>query len=204
VHAFNLIVIAYRQLKRFDDWQKLVEQRMQEYPDEIAYVRSAAQLGLYRGDIEKSRGITKAIIDKGKGNEQDMNLYAWYALFLPGPVATETLDMAHRASDLSKNSNFSILHTLACVYAQAGKPSQAREYLLKAMDAAHMEEPDSAIWLGFALIAEQYGIVDAAGTMYRRVEKTKFEAPGSNYSVAQQHLAQLATASNTSTVSAKR
>ena len=132
-----------------------------------------------------------------------MNLYAWYALFLPGPIETETLDMAHRASDLSKNSNFSILHTLACVYAQAGNTIQAREYLLKAMDAAHMEEPDSAIWLGFALIAEQYGIVDAAGTMYRRVEKSKFEAPGSNYAIAQQHLAQLAKGEITPTISAK-
>jgi len=203
VHAFNLIVIAYRQLKRFDDWQKLTEQRMQKYPDEIAYVRSAAQLAVYRGEIEKSREITKTIIDKGKSTEQDLNLYAWYALFLPGPIATETLDMAHRASDLSKNSNFSILHTLACVYAQAGNTSQAREYLLRAMDAAHLEEPDSAIWLGFALIAEQYGIVDAAGTMYRRVEKSKFEAPGSNYAIAQQHLAQLAKGENTPTISAK-
>ena len=103
---------------------------------------------------------------------------------------------------LSKNSNFSILHTLACVYAQAGKTSQAREYLLKAMDAAHMEEPDSAIWLGFALIAEQYGIFNAAGTMYRRVEKAKIEVPSSNYSVAQQHLAQLLTATSTAAVSA--
>jgi tetratricopeptide (TPR) repeat protein/transglutaminase-like putative cysteine protease len=203
VHAFNLIVIAYRQLKRFDDWQKLVEQRIQKYPDEMAYVRSAAQLALNRGEMEKSREITKTIIDKGKSNEQDLNLYAWYALFLPGPIATETLDIAHRASDLSKNNSFSILHTLACVYAQAGKTTQAREYLLKAMDAGHMEEPDPAIWLGFALIAEQYGIFDAAGTMYRRVEKTKFEVPGSNYSVAQQHLALLPIAASSSTISAK-
>jgi hypothetical protein len=66
-----------------------------------------------------------------------------------------------------------------------------------------MEEPDSAIWLGFALIAEQYGIADAAGTMYRRVEKSKFEAPGSNYAIAQQHLAQLAKGENAPTISAK-
>lgn len=204
VHAFNLIVIAYRELKRFDDWQELAEQRMQKYPDEIAYVRSAAQVALYRGETTKSREITKTIIDKGKSNEQDLNLYAWYALFLPGPIAPETLDMAHRASDLSKNSNFSILHTLACVYAQAGKTSQAREYLLKAMNTAQMEEPDSAIWLGFALIAEQYGILDAAGTMYRRVEKAKFETPGSNYFLAQRHLAQLANAASATTVSAKQ
>jgi tetratricopeptide (TPR) repeat protein len=191
VRAFNLIVIAYKRLKRFDDWQQLVQEKMKNNPDELVYIRSAAELANYRGLIEKSREITRGIIDKGKANEQDFNLYAWHALFLPGPIDAETLDFAHRASDLTKNSNFSILHTLACVYAQAGKTSQARDYLLKAMDVSHMDEPDPTIWLGFALIAEQYGIYDAAGTMYRRVEKAKFEVPGSNYAIAQQHLAQL-------------
>jgi len=191
IRAFNLIVSAYKQLHRLDDWQQLVQDRMQSNPDEFAYVRSAAELAIYRGQREKSREITRGMIDKGRANEQDFNLYAWNALFLPGPIDAETLDFANRANELTKGSNFSILHTLACVYAQAGKTSQAREYLLKAMDVSHMEEPDPAIWLGFALIAEQYGIFDAADTMYQRVEPSKLEYPNSNYAVAKQHLAQL-------------
>jgi tetratricopeptide (TPR) repeat protein/transglutaminase-like putative cysteine protease len=202
VRAFNLIVTAYKHLKRFDDWEKLVQEKMKNDPDEFVYVRSAAELAIYRGQIVKSREITKGIIDKGKANEQDFNLYAWHALFLPGPIDEQTLDFAHRANDLTKNGNFSILHTLACVYAQAGKTSQAREYLLKAMDVSDIEEPDPAIWLGFALIAEQYGIFDAAETMYNRVEKSKFETPDSNYAIAQQHLAELAKG-NTPVISAK-
>ena len=95
-----------------------------------------------------------------------------------------------RANDLSKN-NSALLHTLGCVYAQAGKPSQARELLLKAMDAASLEEPNSEVWFGFGLIAEQYGETDAAQKMFARVEKPKREFPAATYDLAQRHLAAL-------------
>jgi tetratricopeptide (TPR) repeat protein len=112
--------------------------------------------------------------------------------------------LAHRANDLSKNNNFSIIHTLACVYAQAGKTGQAREYLLKAMDAAQLEEPNSEVWFGFGLIAEQYGAADAADSMYHRVEEPEFEYPGSSYVLAQQHLGALYSRTKSATDSAKR
>ena len=204
VRAFNLLAFAYRRLQRYGDWDKLVQEKMRQYPDELAYTRSAASLEADRGQTEKSREILKGIIDKGKATEEDLNLYAWYALLLPNPITDETLDLAHRANDLGKNNDFNVLHTLACVYAQAGKTSQAREYLLKAMDVAQLEEPNSEVWFGFGLIAEQYGIADAAGKMYRRVEKPEFEYPGSSYMLAQQHLAALDSTKKNAIDSANR
>jgi len=59
------------------------------------------------------------------------------------------------------------------------------------MEAGQLDEPDSEVWFGFAMVAEQYGVNDAAATMYGRVEKPKFESPGSTYALAQQRLAQL-------------
>ncbi len=196
VRAFELAVTAYTGLKRFDEWEKLVQARTQEHPDELAYVRSSARLAAYRGQFRKSREITRTIIDKGQATENDLNLYAWYALLLPGPIEQDTIDVAQRANDLTKNANFSILHTLACVYAQAGKTSQARDLLLKAMDALHIEEPNSEVWFGFAVIAEQYGVLDAAGKMFGRVEKPKFDYPGTSYAIAQQHLTALRNSAN--------
>jgi tetratricopeptide (TPR) repeat protein len=191
--AFELATMAYAGLKQFDDWERLVQTRIKEYPDELAYVRSYARLAAYRGQFGKSRDIIKGIIDKGQATENDLNLYAWYALFLPGPMEQSAIDVAQRANDLSKNANFPILHTLACVDAEAGKTSQARDLLLKAMDAVHMEEPNSEVWFGFALIAEQYGVLDAAEKMYSRVEKPKVDYPGTSYVIAQQHLTMLRT-----------
>jgi hypothetical protein len=129
------------------------------------------------------------MIDKGQATESDLNLYAWYALLLPGPIDQNAIDVAQRANDLSKNANFAILHTLASVDAQAGKTSQARDLLLKAMDALHLEEPNSEVWFGFALIAEK---------MYSRVEKPKLDYPGTSYVIAQQHLTMLRGSANNS------
>jgi len=120
-----------------------------------------------------------------------LNQYAWFALAMPLPIAQETIDMGIRANDLTKNGSFAILHTLGCVYAQAGKTTEARELLLKAMNAQHMEEPNSEIWFGFGLIAEQYGVVDAAEDMFARIEKPKTNSPVSTYGLAQEHLTSL-------------
>jgi len=192
VRAFELATTAYAGLKHFDDWESLVQNRIHEHPDELAYVRSSARLAAYRGDFVKSRAILKGIIDKGQATENDLNLYAWYALLLPGPIQQDAIDAAQRGNDLTNNGNFAILHTLACVDAQAGKASQARDLLLKAMDVLRLEEPNSEIWFGFALIAEQYGVLDAAGKMYSRVEKPTVDYSGtSSYIIAQRHLATL-------------
>ena len=190
IRAFNFAETAYQRIHRYSEWNNLVQEKMKQYPDELAYTRSQASLQAEEGRIAESQTILKGLIERGKATEWDLNLYAWQALLLPAPISHETIEMAHRADDLNKN-NFAILHTLACVYAQAGNTSQARDYLLKAMDAQQSEEPSSEVWFGFALIAEQYGVVDAAETMFRRVEKPEFEGAGSTYSIAQQHLAML-------------
>jgi tetratricopeptide (TPR) repeat protein/transglutaminase-like putative cysteine protease len=190
IRAFELEVTALKGLKRFDDCEALIQARIKEHPDELAYVRDLSELAISRRQFDKARQIIKGIIDKGQGTANDMNLYAWYALFLPGPIDQETIDVALRATDQRKNS-FAILHTLACVYAQAGQPVEARSTLLKAMDALNLEEPNSEVWFGFGLIAEQYGMPEAAKKMFERVDKPKGDYPGATSNLAQQHLAAL-------------
>jgi hypothetical protein len=47
------------------------------------------------------------------------------------------------------------------------------------------------VWFGFALVAEQFGELEAAATMYSRVEKPKADYPGASYDLAQQRRAEL-------------
>jgi Tfp pilus assembly protein PilF len=195
--AYNFAARAYGQLKRFDDWDRLLRPRLQKHPDDLDYMRSAAVLENFRGDARKSRELLKGIIDRGKATASDLNSYAWQTLSLSGPVDQDSLDAAEHANQQSKNGNFAILHTEACLYAEAGKASQARELLLKAMDAAKMEEPDSEVWFAYGKIAEQYGELDAARSMYARVEKPESYYPGSSYELAQQRLLALKAAPQT-------
>ena len=189
--AFRFAASAYAGLKKFDDWDRLLQSRMQAHPDEPDYVRSASELARFRGQFGKARELLKGLIDRGKSTSNDLNSYAWDALYAPEKVDQDAIDAAHRASELTKESNFSILHTLACLYAGQGKTKEARELLMKTMEAGELEEPDSAVWLALAMIAEQYGESDAARAMYNRVEKPKVDSPSSNYALAQVHLAAL-------------
>jgi tetratricopeptide (TPR) repeat protein len=196
--AFNFAVKAYAGLKRLDDWQKLVQPRLEKHADEIEYTRSAAMLALYKDDVASSQKLLKRLMDRGTATDSDLNMYAWNALLVPGPIGPDALEAAERANDRTKSANFAILHTLACLYAQSGKGPQARELLLKAMDVASMEEPDSQIWFGFGMLAEQYGESKIAQLMYSRVEKPKIDGPSSTYSLAQSHLLALKNPSATS------
>jgi hypothetical protein len=54
------------------------------------------------------------------------------------------------------------------------------------------------VWFGFATIAEQYGIWEAAATMYNRVEKPKTDYPGASYDIAQQRLTAMHNRANAS------
>jgi transglutaminase-like putative cysteine protease/Flp pilus assembly protein TadD len=192
--AFRFVARSYARTGRLDDWDKLVQQDLAKHPDEADYVRAASELATYRGDYAKARQVIRALMDRSKATETDLNSYAWDALFLPAPLERDSVEAAERANQLSQNANFSIMHTLACLYARMGKPAQAHELLLKAMEAGSIEEPESAVWLALGEIAEQYGETDAARTMYARVEKQDLEGPTSNYVLAQQRLADLKTA----------
>jgi tetratricopeptide (TPR) repeat protein len=189
--GFDFARQAYLGLQKFDDWDRMIQARLQKHPDDPDYIRSAALLAGYRGQFAKTRELYKGLMDRGKATEEDLNGYAWNALLIPGPIDQDSMEAAQRANELTKNANYGILHTLACLDAETGKTTQARDLLLKAMEAAKEDEPDSEIWFGFGKIAEQYGEYDAARAMYNRMEKPKTIYPAASYALAQQRLAAL-------------
>jgi tetratricopeptide (TPR) repeat protein len=80
-----------------------------------------------------------------------------------------------------------ILHTLACLYAEAGNTKDAREVLLRAMDDWNLTEPNDDVWYVLGRIAEQYGEREIAIADYRKMEKPKepLAVPTSTWRLAQ-------------------
>lgn len=189
--AFDLATLALRNMGRLDAWQKLVQEQLQKHPEEPEYVRAQARLALYQGEVARSRSILKGLIDSGKADNNDLNEYGWFALLPPAKVDADAIEVVEQANNLTQNSNFAIMHTLVCLYAEQGRTKQARELLLKAMHAGSLREPDSAVWLALARIAEQYGEFESARQMYAKVEKPEIDSPESNYAIAQHSLSSL-------------
>jgi len=175
-------------LKNWADLKPLLETRINKHPEDEILLRQKREFAEAQGDFIQARAAEQAVIDKGKANSEDYNAYAWTALF-DGKVDADVVKNAQQANMLTNNSSYNVLHTLACIYAVQGKTSEARELLLKAMNADNLSEPNSAVWYGFGSIYEQYGINDAAIEAYRKVDKPEGPiGPTDTYVLAQTRL----------------
>ncbi len=65
---------------------------------------------------------------------------------MPSPL--KALDPAQKAVMLA--NAFPALHTLACLYAEIGKTTEARDAIVQALDVSGQDEPEGNSWYVFA------------------------------------------------------
>ena len=95
-----------------------------------------------------------------------MNDRAWAAV-VSGNVNQQALDDALAAVKRTKQENAACLYTLAAVYAELGKTSEALENLRRTVEMRG-ERSEEADWYVLGRIAEHYGLDEvAAGCIAR-------------------------------------
>ncbi|HEY2398911.1 MAG TPA: hypothetical protein VGI23_01085 [Steroidobacteraceae bacterium] len=151
----------------------------------------------YQGKWHEARAMLAPLVTAGTATTSISNQFAWLS------VATNEVDESavQAAREVSndfarrKVQAFSVNHTLACVYALSGRPKEALDVLIKAMDAAGMAVPDAATWFARGLIAEAYGDVKSATSYYQRVQANPIRDadPVSSYNLAQRRLEKLSS-----------
>lgn len=191
--AFAWQNLALRKLKRYDEVEKAIAARLERLPDDDVAIRAGSSLALDRGHWIRLREWTERLNKAGKGGPGDDNNLAWAILVEKG-ATDEALQIAERGMAQIKSS-FPILHTAAALYADAGRISEAREYLVQAMDAAQIDEPNSECRFVLGRIAEQLGFPAAARAQYTRVQSSSKNADDdvlfSTYALAQRRMARL-------------
>jgi tetratricopeptide (TPR) repeat protein len=167
----------------------ILSANLQRFTQDVEGLRSAATIAMIFGDTERSGALEKQIVDSGRGTANDFNQIAWGDL-MAGKVTAATLESANRGMLIANNQSTGLMHTLAAVYAELGKESDARATLLQRMAALKAAEPDDDDWYVFGRIAEQYGLQDAAAGMYRRLARPANELaiPASSYALARKRL----------------
>jgi len=186
--AFIYNMEALMGLGRHDQAIALADERLKLLDNDQDALMMKMETEANRSNFAAARGWAQKLIDQGKENAGLLNNIAWYALFT-GKVEDADIATAIKASQMARN-NPAILHTLACLYAEAGKTKEARDLLLRGMDELNLEEPDDDYWYAFGRIAEQYGERDIAIADYRKLEKPKIALviPTSTYRLAQMRL----------------
>jgi transglutaminase-like putative cysteine protease len=183
---------ALRNLDRYDEGDALAADRLKRLPDDVDALVAQARLAQARGDYAGARVFEQKIETAGKADAATLNMIAWLSLFT-GTVTDADIQTAIRGTQMNRNS-WPILHTLGCLYADAGKTKEAQSVFLQAMDLAELDEPNGEFWFGFGRIAEQFAEYDLAKTAYGKVPKPKnaVSIPGSTYLLAQMRLQALA------------
>lgn len=191
--AFQWEVNSLMRLKRFPEAEALVKQRLKQFPNDSLALRSSMAIALSQRQLPAARKVLESLNAAGHAAPLDYNSIAWAELVETG--ATPQAIAASQKSVQGAASSFGYLHTLAALYADAGRIGEAREYMLKAMYEGDLSEPNEACWLVFAWIAERLELPPAARALYQRVTKPESDEaasdPYGNYAVAQRRLAQL-------------
>ncbi len=115
-----------------------------------------------------------------------LNNRAWAAV-VSGNVNQQVLDDALSAVKQTKQENAACLHTLATVYAELGKTSEALENLRRAVEIRG-ERIEEADWYVLGRIAEHYGLDEVAAGLYRKVPAKQAPSADDVYVLAQRRL----------------
>ena len=191
VVAARLAGEYYRRTKDWAAWDAMLDARLQKHPGARDWLLLKAYAQQSRGDWQAAQQTLQQVLDGGQATAIDFNNYAWNGLF-ETKVGEDAIKAAQQATSITQNSQFSSLHTLACLYAAQGKTTEARQVLLQAMQAGSLAEPNSEVWFALGLIDEDYGLSDAAIAAFRRVEKPDAPMqPTDTWVLAQKHLQDL-------------
>jgi tetratricopeptide (TPR) repeat protein/transglutaminase-like putative cysteine protease len=187
-YAFACVVDSARKTKDLGIWEKAIGMRLERLPEDHAALSARALFFECSGRFVEARGVLKQLIDSGRATASDMNQYGWDALFTD-KVDHNDIELVQRASGMTQNMNYGIVHTLACLYAEIGKTKEAYDLLLHTILLSGLDEPDSPIWYGLGRLAEQYGETAAALGAYKRIqEEEEKDLLMSTWNLGQKHI----------------
>lgn len=185
--ARSLHLQALWNLKRYRDHRAAANDWLKQDPDAVGLHATVAQAEVQLGDFEAAVKAYQKLIDTGRASASSFNSRAWLAPFR-GNVTDEDLGHALRAAQMSNFASTPELHTLATIYAEIGKPSEAMQTLKKLLELRPKGQPEEVDWYVVGRIAETYGLPDAARAAYERVTKPEHISRTSTYHLAQRRL----------------
>lgn len=192
--AFSLRTTALARLGRWDQLRGEAEARLAKDAEDHAAISAMMAVWEQKGDYAAIDRTLRPLSENGKANAEELNGLAWNALFLDRSDAA-SIELARRAAEMLDRQSSSILHTLATLYAEAGRPLEARTTILEAIDVAGDDEPQPHDWYVFGRIAENCGLSASAAEAYRKVTKPDAGRPtaSSTWELARRRLAVLAS-----------
>ncbi|MEQ8277547.1 MAG: DUF3857 domain-containing protein [Deltaproteobacteria bacterium] len=188
--AFDYYCRALLQAGQGKKAKKLLAQRVDEEPrDAVARARLSDTL-LELGETKAADALMRETIRLGVATPSTYNNLAWLQLFT-GAIDADDVELAVEANTMTQFETPSFLHTLAALYAEVGKTTEAYSLVLRRMDLNGQTTPESADWYLIGLVMESYGLTRWAKEAYERVEDDEARSLDSTFALAQKKLDRL-------------
>ena len=184
--AFRVRMAALMHLGRGDEARTLANERLARMPKDHEALMALSYASAKQGDYDAAATWARKIVNDLTPTSNDYNHAAWLALFR-GKDFDQAIDDARKATS---DNSWETLHTLAALYAETGKSTEARQALLKGIERRFADQPSSSDWFVLGRIAENYGVKDAAVLAYKKVKQDDNDGM-STWDLAQKRIAQL-------------
>jgi len=186
---------ALYRLARWTEYEKVIRDALGNRDDPFLTLKLSDVLR-EQGRFQESRDLLQGLVDKGKAGAVEYNNLAWSSLLLDS-VSDADLENARRAVSLTAGPGSSSLHTLACLYAEKDKTTEARDMIWQSLEARAADTPEANDWYVFARIAEAVNLPETAAELYRRVVETSPPSVRSSHALASRRLKNLTAAQKT-------
>lgn len=123
----------------------------------------------YTMDYEGYEAVLTQLENQGLATAAHYNLLAWISIFKEEGVKDRDLLYARKAVTLSESKNSAILHTLATLYAIAGKCNEAVKLLDQLEELSPTGRYQTSDWFLYGLIAQQYGSEETAEAAFGKI-----------------------------------
>jgi len=159
-----------RMLEKQEKWDEVIahcKERLQKKSNDSDALHQLQHVEMRLGHFAESVEYGRRILKSGKPDPTAYNNIAWAEL-LEGKSLDKALQDAQKAVQQSQGSREYMLHTLAAVYADLGRPIEARNVLLQTFRTRSNPEPQDHDWFVLGRIAEEYGARESAVEAYKK------------------------------------
>ncbi|HYK01445.1 MAG TPA: DUF3857 domain-containing protein [Thermoanaerobaculia bacterium] len=168
--AFSRHVEALLRNGKAAEATALAKARLATLPNDREAMHALVGSAAVAGDYAAAQQYADKLVSDLRPKPADFADAAWLALFTGKGLDSAFQHAQHATKDEKSKDNVRGLQTLAALYAEAGKNSEARAALLQALEADSRSNLEEADWYLLGRIAENYGLDDVAIASYGKVK----------------------------------
>lgn len=162
-------MFALTKLGRFDDADRLLDERLAKQPDDDALLRYRTWVAIARGTLAEAIRRYDSLIKRSAPSPHDINQVVWLRVADENDVGA-AVELARKAIGPDRTKAAApLLNTLATAEAELGQVREAKLDAWQSMANRDRDVPDPSDWYVVGRIAEQLGLREDAIAAYRRV-----------------------------------